>query len=110
MAGDVVLLTDGDGLGPESLQAAAAIAAQGSRVSVLSMHDPAPEMATHAAVGGGTVFGLDDGEALRLWLSEDARTRLERQDYPLLFWQDLGRYLIALALIPVLLLFRRETA
>ncbi|MEM8956956.1 MAG: VWA domain-containing protein [Pseudomonadota bacterium] len=110
IAGDVVLFTDGNGLGTDSLQATAQIAEQGSRVSLVSMHDPAPALATHAMVGGGAVFALEDTDAMRLWLAEDARTRLERQDYPLLFWQDLGRYLLGLALIPLLLLFRRETA
>lgn len=110
IAGDIVLFTDGDGLGPASLQAVAAIAAQGARVSLVSVHDPGPELATHAAAGGGTVFALTETEAMGAWLQEDARTRLERQDYPLLFWQDLGRYLLGLALIPVILLFRRETA
>ena len=109
IAGDVVIFTDGAGLGPASLQAAAAIAEQGSRLSLVSLSDPGSDFATHATVGGGTVFALNDAEAMRSWLQEDARTRLERQDYPLLFWQDLGRYLLGLALIPLILLFRRET-
>ena len=44
------------------------------------------------------------------WLAEDARTRLEAQSYPLLFRKDIGRYVLALALLPLLLLFRRDTA
>lgn len=110
VAGDVVLFSDGAGLGPETLQAAAAIAAQGTRLSLVAMHDQAAPFQTHAAAGGGAVFGPEDAEALGLWLQQDARTRLERQDYPLLFWQDLGRYLLALALLPALLMFRRDTA
>ena len=108
IAGDVVLFTDGAGLGPQSLQEAAAIAGQGARLSIVSMTDEAPDIATHASVGGGAVFTLDQTDALGQYMSEDARTRLERQDYPLLYWKDFGRYLLALALIPLALLFRRE--
>lgn len=109
IAGDVVLLTDGDGLAPASLREAGAIAAQGARLSIVSLNDPSPELATHAAVGGGQVFTLDQTDALANWMAEDARTRLEQQDYPLLFWKDIGRFLLFLALIPMLLLFRRQT-
>ena len=110
IAGDVVLFTDGAGLGPMSLQDAGAIAGQGARLSIVSMTGPSPDIATHASIGRGAVFGLDQTDALGQFLSEDLRTRLERQDYPLLYWNDLGRYLLALALIPLLSLFRREAA
>ena len=109
IAGDVVMFSDGNGFGPSSLDAVARIAGQGARVSFVS-YDPAPVLQSHAAVGKGRAFTLDDTEALGLWLSADARTRLERQDYPLLFWHDLGRYLLVLALVPLLFLFRREAA
>lgn len=110
VAGDVILLSDGAGLGPSSLRAAARISRLGARLSLVSLHDPAPEFATHAAAGQGRVFTLDQTDALAGWLSEDARTRLEAQDYPLLFWMDLGRYVLVLALVPLLSLFRRAAA
>ncbi|WP_171173061.1 VWA domain-containing protein [Ruegeria sp. HKCCD8929] len=110
IAGDVVMFTDGAGLGPASLQEAAAIAGQGTRVSLVALGDPVPAMATHASVGGGQVFTLDQTDDLGRWLADEARTRLERQDYPLLYWRDMGRYLLVLALLPLLLLFRREAA
>jgi Ca-activated chloride channel family protein len=110
IAGDVILLTDGAGLGPASLQAAAALAKQGTRLSLVSLEDADPAFATHAAAGGGRVFTLDQSEDLSLWLRQDARTRLEAQDYPLLFWQDMGRVLLLLALVPLLTLFRRQSA
>ena len=69
-----------------------------------------PGMETHVAAGGGRVFGLDEIDGMTRFLDEDARTRLERQDYPLLFWADLGRYLLILALVPLALMFRREAA
>lgn len=108
IAGDVVLFTDGDGLGPASLGAAEAIAAEGARLSIIGMGN-SPQLETHARAGGGQVFTLNDSDALERWLSEDMRTRLERQDYPLLYWRDMGRYILVLALVPMLLLFRRES-
>lgn len=110
LAGDVIVLTDGAGLGAPSLQAVAGIAAQGARVSLVSLNAPGPGFDTHAAAGRGRVFTLDQTEQLAQWLSEDARTRLEAQNYPLLFWKDMGRYLLLLALLPLLLLFRRQSA
>ncbi len=109
VAGDVVLFTDGGGLGPDALVAAAAIAAEGARLSVVPL-STSPAAETLAATGGGRVFTPAETEALGDWLAEDARTRLERQDYPLLFWHDLGRWLLALALIPLAALFRRAPA
>lgn len=106
IAGDVVLFSDGEGLGPASLVAAEAIAATGARLSVVAMGQNAA-FATHASVGGGRVFALTESAAFETWLAEDRRTRLERQDYPLLYWRDLGRYLLVLAALPMLFLFRR---
>lgn len=108
IAGDVILLTDGVGLGASSLQAAARISAQGARLSLVSLSQPDAAFATHAASGEGRVFTLDETDALADWLSESARTRLEAQNYPLLFWKDMGRYVLVLALFPLLTLFRRQ--
>lgn len=110
VAGDVILLGDGAGLDRESLIEAGALAAQRARLSVVSVVPPGPQMATHAEVGGGRVFTLDDTDAMGDWLQQDARTRLMRQDYPLLFWKDYGRVLLVLALVPMLFLFRRPSA
>jgi Ca-activated chloride channel family protein len=110
IAGDVILLTDGAGLGPASLNLAAALAGQGARLSLIALDTPGPDFETHAAAGGGRVFTVEQTDDLALWLRQDARTRLEAQDYPLLFWKDMGRYLLALALLPLLALFRRQDA
>lgn len=107
LAGDVLLFTDGAGLGPEALTEAARIAGQGARLSVISLSDPDAGLRALAGAGGGRVFTLDRTDALAGWLREDARTRLEAQDFPLLFWTDFGRYLLLLALVPLLLTFRR---
>lgn len=110
LAGDVVVFTDGVGLGPDSLQATAQIAVQGARVSLVALNDPSAAFETHAKAGAGRVFTLDQTDAFGDWMQTAARTRLEAQDYPLLFWKDMGRYLLALALLPLLLLFRRQSA
>jgi Ca-activated chloride channel family protein len=110
IAGDVILFTDGDGLDAASLRQAAAIAGLGARLSVVSLNTPVAAIDTHAAAGAGTVFTLDQSDAFAEWIGETARTRLEAQDHPLLFWKDVGRYLLLLALFPLLLLFRRQTA
>ncbi len=110
VAGDVVLFTDGAGLGPASLQNAAALAGLGARLSLVSLGDASAEMETHASVGSGAVFTLDQTDALQQWLASDARIRLEQAEYPVLFWRDMGRYLLVLALFPLLLLFRRNAA
>ena len=110
IAGDVVLLTDGAGLGPETVRAASAIAALGARLSVVSLHAPGAAFATHAAAGNGAVFTLADTDGFAQYLSQTARSRLEAQDFPLLFWKDMGRYVLLLALVPLLFLFRRHPA
>lgn len=110
LAGDVVIFTDGDDLGPSSLQYVASLASRGARVSLVSLNSPTAQMKTHAGVGVGSVFTLDQTDDLAFWLADDAATRLERADYPVLFWHDLGRYLLFFALFPLLLLFWRERA
>lgn len=110
LAGDVILLTDGVGLDAESLRAASQIAGQGARLSLVSLQVPTAAFETHAQAGGGRVFTLEQTDDFSLWLQASARTRLEAQDYPLLFWKDFGRYILMLALLPLLLLFRWRVA
>lgn len=110
LAGDVVIFSDGVGLDAQSLRAAQEIAGQGARLSLVALDAPGAAFETHAAAGGGRVFTLDQTEEFAQWMRSDARTRLEAQDYPLLFWKDMGRYLLMLALLPLLLLFRRQDA
>ncbi|WP_300069648.1 vWA domain-containing protein [uncultured Ruegeria sp.] len=108
LAGDVVLFTDGAGLGPASLQQTAALAERGARVSLVVLSENDAQADTHSKAGGGAVFTLDQTDDLGWWLSDDASTRLEKADYPVLFWYDLGRYLLVLALFPLLFLFWRD--
>lgn len=110
LAGDVVLLTDGGGLGASTLEQAARIAAQGARLSVISLNAPDAGIDTLAITGGGMVFGLSDTDAFAAFMAGSGRDRLEKQDYPLLFWADYGRWLLLAAMVPVLLMFRRRGA
>ncbi|MEO3416455.1 vWA domain-containing protein [Roseovarius sp. CAU 1744] len=107
LAADIVLVSDGAGLGPAAISAAAEIAAQGGRLSLV-VPRAAPALQSLAATGGGQVFGLSDIDAFAAYLGAPDRTRLERQDFPLLLRFDLGRYLLIAALVPVALLFRRR--
>lgn len=109
LAGDVILISDGEGIGPASLSAAAEIAARGARLSVV-VPKISPSAETLARTGGGQVFVSGQSEELAAFLGESGRERLEKQDYPLLFWADWGRYLLLPALLLVLLLFGRRTA
>lgn len=108
LAGDVVLFSDGGGLGSAALTKAGELAARGARVSVVSLDVPGPDVQALAATGQGRVFTLNETDAFAAFLAQDARDRLEKQDFPLLFWSDYGRLLLLAALIPVLLLFRRR--
>lgn len=110
IAGDVLVFTDGSGLGPETRRAATELKAAGARLTFVALRDVSPQMQSHAALTGGQVFGADEVNALTDWLAQSARPRLERQGYPLLFWHDLGRYLLAFGLLPLLWLFRRGAA
>ncbi len=113
--GEVILFTDGEGLGPEALRAAQGLAATGARLSVVRAEttvagtpQPGAAIASLAAVGGGAVYGTDQVAEFRRSLDGRRGARLERQDLRLLFLSDLGRYLLVLALLPVALMFRRE--
>ncbi|SMX44917.1 VWA domain-containing protein [Actibacterium lipolyticum] len=118
IAGDVVLMTDGGGLGPEALLAAKDIVDLGGRLLVAHAETTVAEDGAGATaevqslvnIGGGLLFQLNEATALMDELSRSDDKRLERQDFRLLFWTDYGRYLLLFALIPIAALFRRERA
>lgn len=109
IAGDVILMTDGAGLGAATLAEAERIMAAGARLSVVTFA-PGPAVESLAQIGGGRVFGANEAEAFGDWLEAGNRTRLEQQAFPLLYWRDLGRYLVVLVMVPLLGLFRRTHA
>ncbi|MBY6047202.1 vWA domain-containing protein [Vannielia litorea] len=104
---DVVLFTDGGGLGPETLEVAAKLEAEGARLSVVAAEGLEPAEVL-ARAGGGRTFTPLEGVALAGFLAEGGRAQLERADYPLLFLADHGRLVLLAALVPLLLGFRRR--
>jgi Ca-activated chloride channel family protein len=111
---DVVFATDGGGLGPEALVEARRIADMGARVLVGWVGTEAAEdralAESLAAAGGGDVLDVGQSVALSAALAPGAGDRIVRQDLRLLFQVDYGRYLLALALLPLVLLFRRDAS
>ena len=111
LAGDVVLVTDGGGLGPEALAGAAALQAAGARLWLVDAGAAdGAALAALAEAGGGAVFPARELAGLRAALATGADARLDRRAFALIFWQDFGRWLIAAALIPLALTFRRGLA
>ncbi len=116
IAGDVVLVTDGGGIDEEAHREARAIASLGSRVSTLfvpsgdgAKRPPADRSQIEALAksGGGLVADVRDPASIAALGGESFAARLADGDFATLVWQDHGRLLLFLALIPALALFRR---
>ncbi len=116
LAGDLVLFSDGGGLGAHATSEAEAALAQGYRLHSLFVPggDEDPESAAGARGlaqladrGGGVSATFDDTSALSLALAEPATQRLGQGAFTALVWEDYGRYLLFLVLPAALLLFRR---
>ena len=114
---DVILISDGGGLGPEALHAARVLAAEGTRVSAAFV-DPADPphampvanrdaMAKLAEAGGGRLADADDTASVSRLLDAGGLLAADATTAALLL-KDFGRWLLWLALIPALLLFRRR--
>ncbi|SEP14719.1 Ca-activated chloride channel family protein [Methylobacterium sp. ap11] len=118
VTGDVVLVSDGGGLDEAATREVAALAADGHRLHTVLVTDPAlpPEaprpdgagMARLATLGGGSAGSLDAPAPVLAAISETVARHLAEGGYAVLAWRDLGRWLAGLALLPVLLLFRRS--
>lgn len=112
-AGDVALIGDGGGIGPEALAAAAEIRRAGGRVHALltpgSPDAPADPAALRRLVeaGGGTFRDAAQAAGLASALGAPAAARLRDSGLGALLWRDGGRALLWLGAIPALLLFRR---
>lgn len=118
LAGEVVLVSDGGGVTPAAVEAARAIATEGGHVSAVfvpprvSAGDmpPADErgLSQIASAGEGR---LESGAApAGIVAAMEARgaSGLEAGGLAALLFRDYGRWLVALALLPALLLFRRS--
>jgi len=121
VAGDVALIGDGGGIGPDALAAAAEIRRAGGRVHALlvagSPDAPAGAPADApadadalrrlAAAGGGRFADAAQAETLARALGAPAPQRLRDSGLGALMWRDGGFALLWLAAIPALMLFRR---
>jgi Ca-activated chloride channel family protein len=116
--GDLVLVTDGGGIEAATLDAAARFAADGRRLHVVHVPSFMPDgtatgdrgaAARLAVAGGGRFADTADPAAVAAAVAEPASARLSRSGFTTLAWMDLGRTLLALAAMPLLMLFRRRT-
>ncbi|RAI04258.1 hypothetical protein DLJ53_07390 [Acuticoccus sediminis] len=113
---DVVLVSDGGGVGPEALHEAEALARSGAVVSVIYVPPterpygmPAPDpdaLAALARAGGGTMVAAPSAQGLADRLAASATATVPHEIAALMF-EDHGRAILVLALLPALLLFRR---
>jgi Ca-activated chloride channel family protein len=117
--GDVVLVSDGDGIGPAALAEAAAMREAGIHVSAIFVEPtvrpgdmPAPDpdsLQRLADTGDGFYAAARESWTVADGVGQRAASRLESSDYAVLFVTDYGRYLLVLALFPALALFRRTS-
>lgn len=120
VAGDVVLISDGAGVDEGVRDEARALAADGHALHALYVAPkhatgappgPAPsgkpELEVLASLGGGASATVAETSAVDERLSRRAAERLGPGAYASLIWYDFGRWLLALAVAPALLLFRR---
>ncbi len=116
--GDVVLITDGDRLGSAAMAAAARMKEAGAHVSTLfvapktrvgDMPAARPEdLKRLAEAGGGFAGAAASPAAVADAIGSRAAQTLASGDYAVLYFTDYGRWLLILALLPTLALFRRS--
>ena len=119
VAADVVLISDGDGIGQAAEREAAAIRDKGWRLHALFVPAgaalqpgvPKPDRAALdrlAGHGGGTAADVDAPDAVLGPVGASTAQHLAVGGYSVLAFADLGRWLLLLALVPALILFRRS--
>ena len=119
LAADVVLITDGDGIGDAALREAAAMRAKGWRLqglfvparTTLPPGAPKPDRAALdrlTAAGGGGAADLAAPAPVLDAVGAGTAQHLAAGGYAVLAFSDLGRWLLLLALVPALILFRRS--
>lgn len=111
---DLVLISDGGGIDITARRAALRLAERGIRVSTVLVPDTAPDAPPSDAAamqevadlgGGGFVMAEDSGDLARLLMRPGLTTRdpgLTATQY-----RDLGPFIAALALLPILMMMRR---
>jgi Ca-activated chloride channel family protein len=118
VSADVVLVTDGDGLGEAALREARAIRERGWRVqglfvpasNALPPGVPKPDRAALDGLvraGGGVAADLANPGPVLDAVGASTAQHLAAGGYTVLAFADYGRWLLLLAALPALLLFRR---
>ncbi|MFZ5962510.1 vWA domain-containing protein [Thalassococcus sp. BH17M4-6] len=117
---DVVLVSDGGGTGPEALDRARQMAAQGIRTSAVFVTPDAPPYGMTPAnrdalvalttAGKGTTVEARDVARLEALLSDRQGRGTSDPALRNLRYADQGRWFMALALVPLAFLFRRRRA
>lgn len=119
IAGDVVLITDGDGIGEAAIREANAIRAKGWNLSgifvpstkPLPSGSPKPDRTSLdrlVAAGGGVTADIAQPGAVLDRVGASTTQHLAASGYSVLAFAEVGRWLILLALLPALALFRRS--
>lgn len=116
--GDLVFVTDGGGIDEGVLSEARRFADIGHRVDVVFVAPtvsgdtvPAPDRDAAEALadaGGGRFADAVDPDAVTSVIPASTAERLGRSPYAVLAWFDAGRFVAALALLPMILMFRRR--
>lgn len=109
LASDVVLLSDGEGIGQGTQAEARSLRRQGAALSAVFVPSSATggdgraALAALARQGGGQAGDLADPSPVIEILGHNARARLAEAGYPTISFSDRGRYLLLFALVPALL-------
>lgn len=116
LGADVVVVSDGGGIGPRANDEARRLASQGFRIWGLGVNrtaQGAPEadligLAALAQAGGGASFAADQPMALIEALGRERRLRLAVTDAHAAGWRDLGYLLLVATMAIGLFMFRRR--
>jgi len=119
VAADVVLITDGDGIGAAADREARALADRGWRLQALFVPAdkplppgaPKPDRAALEALvraGGGNIADIAAPGAVLDAVGAGTAQHLAAGGYGVLAYADLGRWLLLIAALPALALFRRS--
>ncbi|WP_336485782.1 vWA domain-containing protein [Methylobacterium nigriterrae] len=119
VAADVVLISDGDGIGEAAMRESAAMRARGWQLQAvfvpaarpLPAGVPKPDrtaLETLARAGGGTAADVTAPAPVLDAVGASTARHLAAGGYTVLAYADLGRWLLLLAALPALLLFRRS--
>ncbi len=122
---DLILISDGGGVSPRAMQEAERLRNEGARLWALGLTgagilttgegNPAPPADPDAlmrltAIGGGSYAPARTPRPLLDQIASARTERFTQSRYAALMFDDLGRWLLLLTLLPAVLLFRRGMA